>query len=146
MSAWLKNLPSRSVAFRAMLLSVVALLVFAVTAPVAFSLGGFFSLCAAATSCMLCLVGALIALVVCNALRGPQLAMASLLAGMMARMGVPLCIGMAIHLHGGPLADAGLLRYFLVFYPVTLTVETALTLPLKPAMAPATSTSHPTTP
>jgi hypothetical protein len=62
-------------------------------------------------------------------LRGPKHALAALLAGMAARMGIPLAFGLAIHLQGGPLAEAGLLYYLLVFYPVALAAETALSLP-----------------
>ena len=44
-------------------------------------------------------------------------------------MGIPFGVGLAIHLGGGPLANAGFLYYLLVFYPVTLAAETGLSLP-----------------
>jgi hypothetical protein len=56
----------------------------------------------------------------------PVLAM---LVSMAARMGIPLVPALAIHLAGGPLANAGLLYYLLVFYPITLAVDVALSLP-----------------
>jgi hypothetical protein len=55
--------------------------------------------------------------------------MAGLLVGMALRMGIPLALVVVFHLVGGVLVQAGLLYYFLLFYPLTLTVETALSLP-----------------
>jgi len=97
--------------------------------PVAVCIGGGVALAAAAVAAVFCLAGASIALLVSHLLRGPKRALAALLAGMAARMGIPLAFGLAIHLQGGPLAEAGLLYYLLVFYPVTLAAETALSLP-----------------
>ncbi len=51
------------------------------------------------------------------------------LLGIVARMLLPLGVGLAGHLLGGPLAEGGLLYYLLMFYPVALSVETALSLP-----------------
>ena len=48
---------------------------------------------------------------------------------MFARMGVPLICGLVLQLRGGMLAQAGVLFYLAAFYPVTLTLETALSLP-----------------
>ena len=48
---------------------------------------------------------------------------------MVLRMGIPLAIVVILHLVGGPLVQAGLLYYFLLFYPLTLAVETTLSLP-----------------
>jgi len=56
---------------------------------------------------------------------------------MAARMGIPLAFALACHLRGGLLADAGLLYYLLLFYPVTLGVETAWLLPGRSAAAAA---------
>jgi hypothetical protein len=49
--------------------------------------------------------------------------------GMALRTGVPFVVGIAVHLHGGPLAQAGLLWYLLMFYPIALVVGTILSLP-----------------
>ena len=46
-----------------------------------------------------------------------------------ARMGIPLLPVLLIHLQGGRLAEGGLLYYLLIFYPITLAVEIAISLP-----------------
>jgi len=125
----MNKLRSRGVVFRAILIGIAALSTFSIAGPAAFFFGGWAAVAAAAVAGWLCLVGAVIALIGSHLLRGPQLAMAALLTGMAARMGIPLCLGIVLHLQGGPIADAGLLYYLLVFYPITLTVETVLSLP-----------------
>jgi hypothetical protein len=84
---------------------------------------------AATFAAAVCLAGAGLALGASRLLAHPSQAVANVLAGMMLRMGMPLGIALAVHLHGGPLARGGLLYYLLVFYPVTLGIETALSLP-----------------
>lgn len=129
MANWLNNLRTRTAAVRIAILTIVVLVVFALAGPVAFHIGGFTALMAAALAAGLCLIGGSVALMVSRLLAGPNLALAALLTGMTARMAIPLAFGLAVHLHGGPLAKAGLLYYLLVFYPVTLAVETLLSLP-----------------
>ncbi len=68
-------------------------------------------------------------LVVYRAFPGPNSAWQGMLAGMLPRMAIPLGFAIPLHIHGGPLAEAGLLVYLVVFYPVTLAAETALCLP-----------------
>jgi len=102
---------------------------YALVAPVAGFCSGSAGLWAAAAAAVLCLAGAGLALVLSHALREPKHALYGMLLGMAARMGVPLAVGLPCHLHGGALAQAGLLYYLLVFYPVTLGVETASSLP-----------------
>jgi hypothetical protein len=84
-------------------------------------------------------MGAAIALLLSHQLRGPRYALHGLLAGMAARMGIPLGFALACQLHGGLLADSGLIYYLLVFYPSTLAVETFLSLPIL-GLSDATST------
>ena len=91
---------------------------------------------AAGVAAASCLLGAATALVVSHLLREPQHAMAALLVATTARMGVPLLVGLVAYLRGGPLAEAGLLYYLLVFYPVTLAVEIGLSLPQRRQPAP----------
>jgi hypothetical protein len=129
MATWLGNLRNRGVAVRLMVLGIVVLAVYALAAPVAICLSGFIALAAAALAAGLCLTGAAAALLVADRLRGPGGALAALWLGMALRMGVPFGAGVTIHLHGGPLAQAGLLWYLLVFYPITLVVGTVLSLP-----------------
>ena len=72
------------------------------------------------------------ALVLSEPLRRPQYVLTLVHVGMMIRMGIPLAAALAVYFVGGPLADAGFLYYLVVFYPVTLTVETFLSLPEAP--------------
>lgn len=84
---------------------------------------------AAGLAAVVCLAGAALALGASWWLADPSQALANILVGATLRMGVPLGIALAVHLHGGPLAKGGLLYYLLVFYPVTLGIETVLSLP-----------------
>jgi hypothetical protein len=65
-----------------------------------------------------------------NRLRRTNHILAALYLGMIPRIGIPFGFGLTIHLLGGPLAQAGTLHYVLIFYPVTLLVETTLKLPI----------------
>lgn len=130
MTDWLRNLPSRSATYQAILLGMVVIAVLLIVAPVALCTGGQAGLRAAALAAILCLTGAVVALMAGRLLRGPSRALVALFAGMAARMGIPLTFGLAIYLQGGPLAEAGLVYYLVVFYPVTLAAETMLSLPL----------------
>ena len=111
------------------MLGAVVIGLSAVVGPVAGLWHGRTGLRAVAVAAGVCLLGALVALVIAHGLRAPRYALYGLLLGMAARMGIPLGCGLAFHLRGGALVDAGLLYYLLVFYPVTLGVETALSLP-----------------
>ena len=113
----------------ALLLGLIVLGLYASVAPVAWFYGEVGGLLAAAAAAALCLVGAEIALAVSHLFRSPEHLPYRVLFGMAARMGIPLSVGLIIHLQGGVLAKAGLLYYLLVFYPITLAVETVLSLP-----------------
>jgi hypothetical protein len=125
----LNDLRSQSIAVRATVLVVAVLLVFVVVGPFAVLFGGLVGLIASIVAAAVCLAGAMLALVIRGFLTGPESALAALVLGMATRMGLPLASGLAIHLHGGPLAEAGFLYYLVVFYPITLAVETLLSLP-----------------
>lgn len=115
-------------------LGLAVAVAFALVGPVAWYLAGPLGLTAAAVAAGLCLVGATVALLSVHLFRGPSVAVAGVLLGMAARMVIPLGGGFVLHTHGGPLAEAGLLYYLLVFYPITLALETWLSLPeTKPA-------------
>jgi len=96
---------------------------------VAYVLGGTTGALAAATAGGICLLGTVLALVVSHLLQGPKAVLYGMLVAMALRMGIPLVSVLAFHLQNGSLAKAGVTYYFLVFYPVTLAVETALSLP-----------------
>jgi hypothetical protein len=110
-------------------LVAVVLCVFGVVGPIAGWLNSGLGVAAAAIAAGLCLAGAGIALAAASALRSPDRVLVGALIGMIARMIIPLGFGMGIHFFYPPLADAGLLVYVLVFYPLTLAVEVSLTLP-----------------
>lgn len=132
MTAWLAYLRNGSPTVRGAAVAALALAACAVVAPAAIGLGGIWGLAAAAAAAGLCLAGALAALAASHAFAGPRHALAGLLVAMAARTGIPLGFGLACHLCGGPLAEAGLLYYLLVFYPPILLVETYLSLPQHP--------------
>ncbi len=111
------------------MLGTVALVLYGVIAPIAYLCAGRGGLWASALAGLACLAGAEIALVISHLLRAPGRVLWGLLFGMAARMGIPLTFGLVASLIDGPLARAGLLFYLLVFFPVTLAVETVLSLP-----------------
>jgi hypothetical protein len=141
MTAWLINLRSHGLASRATMLWTAMVVAFALGSPIVVRLGGYMALDAAALAAVLCLAGATLALVVSSVLRGPNHAFLALGIGTAARLGIPLLPAMLIHLQGGPLAEAGLLYYLLVFYPVALVVEIALSLPPRPRPTPPETAS-----
>jgi hypothetical protein len=59
--------------------------------------------------------------------------MALVVVGMLIRMIIPLAAVVVVYFQRGPLADAGFVYYVIVFYPVTLSVETFVTLPRRRA-------------
>jgi len=118
-----------------LLLAAVVLAVYALAAPVAGRATGVAGLAASATAAALCWLGAAAALVVSRACRKPNRVLYGALYGMLLRMGIPLFSALALQLSVAALAEAYLLIYFLVFYPITLLVETILSLPQTDAPA-----------
>jgi hypothetical protein len=102
--------------------------------------GGADAVAAATLAAFLCWTGGTSALVLGGMLRGPQLALYALLTGLFVRMGIPLAFGFAIQLRGGPLVEVGFIYYLLIFYLISLAVETWLSLPV-PQQAEETSTT-----
>jgi hypothetical protein len=129
MTAWLCNLRNRSVALRGVILALVVLAALGAATPIAIRLGGLPALGAAAIAAALCLAGSAAALLIIDRFRTPGSALVALWIGMAVRTGVPFLVGVPIHLHGGPLAQAGLLWYLLLFYLVVLVAGTFLSLP-----------------
>ena len=141
-ATWLADLRNRSIAARGTFLGLVVVGLYGLVAPVAGLCGGRVGLLAAAAAAVLCLAGSGLALVVSHALREPNHVLYGMLFGMAARMGIPLGFGLLCHVQSGALAEAGLLYYLLVFYPVTLGVETALSLPRSQASASCSDASR----
>lgn len=129
MRTWFTSLRRRGFTAQSAVLLATVLAVYGLVAPVAGSVSGPVGLAVAAIAAGLCLLGAGLALAACRLFGRPEHALHALLAGMLLRMGVPLGFALALQVRGGPVAEAGLLVYLVVFYPVTLFVETALSLP-----------------
>ena len=126
---WLVALRSRGLATKSAVLGLVVLGVYAVVAPLAVFISGGVGLAISATAAGCCFLGAELAMVVCHCFRNPETAWRGALLGMIPRMGIPLAFALVIVCKGGALAEGGVLLYLLVFYPITLALETALTLP-----------------
>lgn len=134
MKEQLERLQRGGLLLQSSVLGLVVAVAYGLVAPVAGYLAGGVALAAAAVAAAFCLGGAAVALLMAHLFRGPNAALAGVVLGMGARMVIPLGGGFACHSHGGPLAEAGLLYYLLVFYPITLALETWLSLPeTKPA-------------
>jgi hypothetical protein len=108
------------------ILCLAMLAAYALVAPIAAWLGGGPGLAAAAVAAGLCFLGTEVALVVARFFSHPTDAWKGMFWGMLPRMGIPLCLGLALQLLGGPLAESGLLVYVIVFYQVALGTEVFL--------------------
>jgi len=132
MRSWQTKLRSQGVIVQSAVLGLVVVIVYGAVAPVAGLCCGGAGLIAAAVAGALCFLGGASALMVCHLLRDPKFVLHRMLLGMLPRMGIPLGFALFFQLRGGVLAEAGLLYYLVVFYPFTLAVETALSLPPQP--------------
>ena len=139
MVCWISHLRGRGVAAKAVVLSTAVVIAFLVASPVVVHIQGATGLAAALLSASLCLLGAVLALAVGRWFADPK---SAVMVGMAVRMAVPLSVVLIMQLRGGPLVDAGLIYYLLVFYPVTLLVETALALP-RPSVALTSAATPP---
>jgi hypothetical protein len=128
MGTWWVNLRSRSLAARAVFLGLFVAGFFALLAPLVAWWRGAAGVGAAAVAAAACLAGAGTALLVSDRLPRAQHALVGLLLAMGARMGIPLALAAGCLVCGGALVEAGVLFYLLIFYPLTLGVETALSL------------------
>jgi hypothetical protein len=99
-------------------------------------MSGPWGFAAAAVVAASCWGGAAAGLAASRVLARGGAGLAGLLVGMGLRMGIPLVFVVVLHLSGGPLVEAGMEYYFLVFYPLTLAVGTALSLPLPATAGP----------
>lgn len=83
---------------------------------------------ATAVAAGVCWFGATGALLSTAFLRGSQFALHGLFGGMILRLGLPLALGMFLSSRGGGLAKAGVFGLIVMFYLLTLVVETLLSL------------------
>lgn len=131
----LRTMPGWAQAFA---LALVAGVFVAVLCPIGWRIAGPCGCQAAAIAGGLCFLGAASALIVTRLfarIPGPQAFMIGFGLSMLLRLGIPLGIGIPLHLSGGSLAEGGILYYLLVFYPITLAGETVLALPRLPEEA-----------
>lgn len=84
---------------------------------------------AATIAAMACLVGGVLALALGDLFHDPAQAFVGVLLGMFTGMGIPLAVAVACHLGGGELSRSGVMFYLLIYFPITLTVKTVLSLP-----------------
>ena len=95
-------------------------------APIGYASAGTAGLISAAVAAGVSLLAAEFALAVSRLFRGPAAAMYGMVAGMLARMSVALAVAVALQ-RGVPwLASTAMIVDLLVFYLVTLAIETAL--------------------
>lgn len=114
---------------RTAVLAIAVVLLYAIVAPVAWLLAGWSGTLAAAAAAGVCLLGAAPALWICCVVRAPKPVVYGWLLGMVFRTGIPLAFALTVRLKGGGLVEAGVLYYLVVFFTVTLGVETVLSLP-----------------
>ena len=129
MRNWIATARHRGLIARLSMLSLAMLAVYGVAAPVAAKSGGGGGLLASASAGGVCLLGAAAALIATRAMSRPGNSLRGVLLAMPLRMGIPLFGAVALQVFVKSLADAHLLIYLLVFYPVALFVETFLALP-----------------
>ena len=94
--------------------------------PLAFHFSGESGLTAVGVAAICCGLGAIGGRCVNSCFRKRESLIQRVLGGMLVRMGIPLGAALSVQLHGGPLAEAGFVYYVLVFYILTLGVETGL--------------------
>jgi hypothetical protein len=94
------------------------------------------SIQAAAVAAIVCWFAATIALLVSAIGQNTPSAVPCLLGGTLIRMLIPGAVGVMIDAQRGPLAQAGVLGYIVVFFLLTLVVETGLLLRLLRGTAP----------
>ena len=129
MKRWFGKLRSRGLGAQSAVLGLAVLAAYALVAPIAAWHSGSAGMITAAAAAAFCLLGALAALVLAHRFREPDIAWQGMLLGMLPRMGIPFVLGIIFQLWSGMLAQAGLLVYLVVFYPVALWAETILCLP-----------------
>ncbi len=124
----LERIGGWSLSRRGMVLLSSALSLFAVLLPVAYHTSATDGVAALGVAAAACLMPALLALLIGELLPGTEWALPNLGIGMMLRMGIPLGTCVVVYASRGPLAEAGMACYLLIFYPVLLSVETGLML------------------
>lgn len=125
---WL-NLPRSNFFVKAVALAAFELILYAIMAPFFLLFAPAAGFIAAGVAAGLCMASAILSLWVHHVFRDPKSASTGILLGMAVNLGIPFGFGIAIHLHGGLLSQAGFLYYLLFFYLLTLAFKTFLALP-----------------
>lgn len=113
----------------ACLAGVVAVVV-ALASPVAYSEQAMVGVQAVLVAAGVSLVGASVAVVLASRHRGSPTAVAWILAGDAVAMAVPLVSGTILSRQEGPLAQAGVFGWIVLFFLATLVAKTVLIAPL----------------
>jgi len=128
----------KTLLLRAVFLGGMVLIAAGVVLPLGWTIThNLMGLTAGAAAGGVCLLAAWIALFLVEPHRKPEDMLALVLMGIVIRMGIPLIAALAVFFQRGPLADAGFLYYLIVFYLVTLSTETFLSLPIEKKVPPA---------
>jgi hypothetical protein len=93
----------------------------------AYGRAGLVATCLAAFICWFASVASLLCT---SVFRGPQVALFSMLFGMLFRMGLPLMVGMMVNSSIPQLAAVGVFGQIVVFYLISLVLERMLSLSL----------------
>jgi hypothetical protein len=109
-------------------LTAVVLLALLVVGGVVGSTRGMNGVLAASTAAAICWFGSTIALLLAGRLSRTNHAVQGHLLGMFFRLGLPLIAGIVVQEQGGWMAEAGLFGMIVIFYLITLVVETLLSL------------------
>ena len=125
----LTRLSRQGLKAQSIVLGLAVLAVLGLVAPIAVVSSGWMGLAAAATASVACLLAGIVTLAVCRRLRDSDYAPYAVLIGMLPRMGIPLALAAIAIFLPGPLVESGLLVYLVVFYLVTLGLETVMSLP-----------------
>jgi hypothetical protein len=88
----------------------------------------------------ICWIGATLSLVVLHLMRVRGSPVAGVLLGMLIRMTIPLVMVVMATMQGSELAQAGLVGQLVVFYLITLAIETGLSVALVKSAPQAAST------
>lgn len=109
-----------------MALTAVVLIALAVIGSVAKQRQGVIGLEAAGVAAFTCWVSATAALLLAASLRNTAHSVSGLLGGTLLRTMIPLAVAAVSQASASPLAQAGLFGYLVLFFLLTLSVETLL--------------------
>jgi hypothetical protein len=139
-----RNLQTKSVFLQGALVMGLEGLIYIALTPFIWRWGSETGFLAAALAAVICLIATFLSLCIHRRFQNPNSILIAVPLEMIVSMGIPLATGLGIHLHGGPLSQAGFIYYLLLFYMLTLALKTALTLPVnKPKTTAHNSENNP---